>query len=903
MIALLPFLSEARVARDPEADAKRSSAPHVDGDAARYAAARLAAEARARADVRHEGLPHVLVMHQYVTGGLPSDSERRLRVGALSDLDASSIPAGLDYVALGHLHRPQEVVGAASPSFYAGSPIAYSFSEAGQDKRAILVEALGRSKPAKVRDVRLTSGRALEIWPVRSIEEARERAGRSSEHAPIVDVRADFGRRLGGAEAEALFTLPNVSVASVRDLFVPIDAPREIAIDDGADAPVEELFRELYKRRIGKDPDDADVAELVSGGARGRSRRGGQRTRTRRCEGGGARLKLVKLAMRGLRSFADPTEIDFARLGEQGLFAIVGPTGAGKSTVLDGVFLALFGKSPRGEASDCVAPGATELFVRLEIILRDPHAAASPELAIERRWRWSKKRDASETEVRGAPRHAPVRVEQKVGDGWQPIDFAGLAPEAFLRERIVKISIGDFQQAVVLPQGEFGALLGARPKERRQLVASLFRTEHLGEPLALVLRQRESEVKGEIERLGEAQREVSVSEEDAEAARQLAASSAETARALQLALAARGTVRDGGAASARAVRQARDEANDALAVAEAEAAHREIDRARAALARRAAGAAGAVDELDAAEASAADADAEDREAKRAAQEATATLRAAQRELADARAARDLDLDAPLWIALEKARSSRSNEAARDRRSRRARRAAPKRSPRPHKPARRPGRRSTRRPRRSRSGATRQRASRRSSTSGRASTRPNAPRRSPRSRGRAARRGDAAGGASTPTSAPPPRAPSKPRSARPTRPPSNARAAEAAFGDAATDLARLEVDAARATAEIEIATRTLDDARRAEAAADLAERLRDGMPCPVCGAREHPGVDHRGPSAWLAAAERTVDAARRTAAFMAKLRDEAGGARARVGRGAPRGDLAARRSVGARGSRS
>jgi DNA repair protein SbcD/Mre11 len=260
VIALLPFLSEARVARDPEADEKLGA--HVDVDAARYAA-RLAAEARSRAEVRQEGLPHVLAMHQYVTGGLPSDSERRLRVGALSDLDASSIPGGLDYVALGHLHRPQEVVGAASPSFYAGSPIAYSFSEAGQDKRAILVE-LGAKKPAKVRDVRLTSGRPLEIWPVRSLEEARARADETRSPAPIVDVRADFGRRLGGAEAEALFSLSNVSVASVRDLFVPLDAPREIAADDGADAPVEELFRELYKRRIGKDPDDADVAELVS---------------------------------------------------------------------------------------------------------------------------------------------------------------------------------------------------------------------------------------------------------------------------------------------------------------------------------------------------------------------------------------------------------------------------------------------------------------------------------------------------------------------------------------------------------------------------------------------------------------------------------------------------------------
>ena len=48
--------------------------------------------------------------------------------------------------------------------------------------------------------------------------------------------------------------------------------------------------------------------------------------------------------------------------------------------------------------------------------------------------------------------------------------------------------MSDFQQAVVLPQGELDALLRARPAERRTLVASLFRTEHLGQPLFDALR-------------------------------------------------------------------------------------------------------------------------------------------------------------------------------------------------------------------------------------------------------------------------------------------------------------------------------------------------------------------------------------------------------------------------------
>ena len=105
-------------------------------------------------------------------------------------------------------------------------------------------------------------------------------------------------------------------------------------------------------------------------------------------------MKLLRLTIRGLRSFTQETAIDLERLGEQGLFAIVGPTGAGKSTVLDGVFLALFGRSPRGDAGECVSAGALSLAVRLEIGLEREGQPAR--VAVERRFRWSKKREASE---------------------------------------------------------------------------------------------------------------------------------------------------------------------------------------------------------------------------------------------------------------------------------------------------------------------------------------------------------------------------------------------------------------------------------------------------------------------------------------------------------------------------
>jgi exonuclease SbcD len=98
----------------------------------------------------------VVLAHAFVGGGQPSDSERDITVGGV-DLVPAAVFDGVDYVALGHLHRPQT----PTPRLrYSGSPLAYSFSEAGQQKQAWLVE-LEAAGLADVRAVPLPCPRPL----------------------------------------------------------------------------------------------------------------------------------------------------------------------------------------------------------------------------------------------------------------------------------------------------------------------------------------------------------------------------------------------------------------------------------------------------------------------------------------------------------------------------------------------------------------------------------------------------------------------------------------------------------------------------------------------------------------------------------------------------------------------
>jgi exonuclease SbcD len=109
-----------------------------------HAAAMAAAMERVRADAAGRVGPTVAMAHAFVAGGMPSESERDLAVGG-----ASNVPAwvfdGIDYAALGHLHGPQVVGGGLGR--YSGSPLAFSFSEAGQAKSVAVVEVTAGALP------------------------------------------------------------------------------------------------------------------------------------------------------------------------------------------------------------------------------------------------------------------------------------------------------------------------------------------------------------------------------------------------------------------------------------------------------------------------------------------------------------------------------------------------------------------------------------------------------------------------------------------------------------------------------------------------------------------------------------------------------------------------------------
>lgn len=163
-----------------------------------------AAMARVRADLaaRPVGTRSVVMAHAFVVGGEASDSERDISVGGVGAVP-QGVFGGVDYVALGHLHGRQQLSGSVR---YSGSPLAYSFSEAGHTKGCWVVD-LGPTGLARVEPLTAPVPRPLALLRGRLDELLADPALDNAEGAWCQVVLTDAARpRAAMARLQTRFT-------------------------------------------------------------------------------------------------------------------------------------------------------------------------------------------------------------------------------------------------------------------------------------------------------------------------------------------------------------------------------------------------------------------------------------------------------------------------------------------------------------------------------------------------------------------------------------------------------------------------------------------------------------------------------------------------------------------------
>ncbi len=175
-------------------------------------------------------------------------------------------------------------------------------------------------------------------------------------------------------------------------------------------------------------------------------------------------MRPLELKAAGFTCFADPIEIDFSNMD---VFVITGPTGAGKTTIIDALCYALYGKIPRhSETQQLMSHNRDHLHVALEF------SAGSERYRVFRSINVTRKtgRDGVEKVTRAV---SPVQLEQRgPDDEWKSVEGRVRAIDEEI-ERIVGLDFDAFQRCVVLPQGRFQEFLSGDRKKRQDILKDL----------------------------------------------------------------------------------------------------------------------------------------------------------------------------------------------------------------------------------------------------------------------------------------------------------------------------------------------------------------------------------------------------------------------------------------------
>lgn len=182
-------------------------------------------------------------------------------------------------------------------------------------------------------------------------------------------------------------------------------------------------------------------------------------------------MKILRIGIRNLNSLRGDQEIDFRKepLATSGLYAIVGPTGAGKTSILDAITLALYGRTERDRyGNEVMSHGTGECFAEVEF--SNDHGRYLS--------RWERRRARSKPDGKLQTAERSLSGWHEEAGEYQPVDDAdGLRGVNERTEEILGLDYGRFVRSVMLTQGQFARFLDSDVSERSGVLERITGTE------------------------------------------------------------------------------------------------------------------------------------------------------------------------------------------------------------------------------------------------------------------------------------------------------------------------------------------------------------------------------------------------------------------------------------------
>ncbi|GAA0862246.1 exonuclease SbcCD subunit D [Paraclostridium tenue] len=191
---------------------------------------------------------NIAVSHLFVLGGETTDSERPIELGGTLIVNTKDLPQNAQYIALGHLHKPQKVSERLN-AYYSGSPLQYSKDERSYSKGANIVEIKAGEKP-NINQIYFKNYKPIEVFKCSGIEEALKICEENKDR----DIWSYFEIKTEEVLSQSDIKKMKDTLKDIIEIRPIITTNEQEEVIDMKEKSMGELFKDFYSFSRGVEP-------------------------------------------------------------------------------------------------------------------------------------------------------------------------------------------------------------------------------------------------------------------------------------------------------------------------------------------------------------------------------------------------------------------------------------------------------------------------------------------------------------------------------------------------------------------------------------------------------------------------------------------------------------------------
>lgn len=202
---------------------------------------------------------NLVVSHLFAMGSEEGGSERSIQLGGSYIVNGSCFPKEAQYIALGHVHKPQIVPGTNKKARYSGSPLHYNKKEINITKKCFIIDVKANEE-CVVDEIELKVYKPIEVWKCESISDAIDKCEENKDRNCWVYLEVKCDRYIREDEIKKMKEIKKDILEIIPKLQSDEEDESAVTIKEKS---FEEIFREFYKKERNIEADDEVVNLLL----------------------------------------------------------------------------------------------------------------------------------------------------------------------------------------------------------------------------------------------------------------------------------------------------------------------------------------------------------------------------------------------------------------------------------------------------------------------------------------------------------------------------------------------------------------------------------------------------------------------------------------------------------------